>query len=119
MRKSLLLSGIAILLTGFSFSAIPTQAQDQAEWRFFVAGEVKKPGKFDLGKQLTLMQAIALAEGVTFKAEPKRTVILRYDQTTDKRVEIKIDLEAVAKGQAENIPLMSDDIIVVSNKRHK
>ena len=119
MRRSLLLSGIAILLTVFALSATVTPAQDQLEWRVFVAGEVKKPGKFDLGKQLTLWQAIALAEGVTFKAEPGRTVILRFDQANDKRVEIKVDLNAVVKGQAEDIPLMFDDIIVVPNKRQK
>ena len=119
MRRSLLLSGIVLLLAVLSLSATTTQAQDQDEWRFFVAGEVKKPGKFDRGKQLTLMQAIALAEGVTFKAEPERTIIFRYDQATDKRVEIKVDLKAVAKGQIEDIPLMFDDIVVVPNKRQK
>ena len=119
MRRSLLLSGIAVTLAVLTLSETAIPAHDQAEWRFFVAGEVKKPGKFDRGEQLTLMQAIALAEGVTFKAEPKRLIIFRYDQTTDKRVEIKVDLEAVAKGQIADIPLMFDDIIVVPNKRQK
>ena len=34
-------------------------------------------------------------------------------------VTIQTRFDAVAKGQAEDIPLMSDDIIVVSNKRQK
>ena len=62
------------------------------------------------------------ADGVPYKREyfasaPQHALIFRYDQTTDRRVEIKVDLEAVMKGQAEDIRLIFDDIILVPNQR--
>ena len=124
MRRSLLLSGIAILLAVLCLSETATQAQDRtatqaqdrAEWRFFVAGAVLRPGKFDLGKQVTLRQALALAEGLTNKAV-KRAVIIRQDQASDKLVEITVDLAAVMKGQAQDVPLLPDDVIIVPKQR--
>jgi polysaccharide export outer membrane protein len=83
---------------------------------FFVGGEVKQPGRIEYGKGLTVLPALALAGGVT-EAAQKQAVIFRQEQPDAKRVEIKVDLEAVMKGQAEDIPLLPDDIVLVPKQR--
>ena len=119
MKRSLLLSGSAILLAVLALAETAARTQDQSEWRFFVAGEVKRPGSFDRGKQLTLRQAIALAEGTTFKADPQNTIIVRQDPNSGELLQIKIDLKAVARGQAEDVLLLPDDVIIVPKQRPK
>ena len=119
MNRLSLLFGIAVLLAVLAFSATAAQAQDQTEWRFFVTGEVKHPGGFDLGKQVTLRQAIARAEGTTFKAAPQQAVIVRQDQSSGEFLRIKVDLKAVMRGQAEDVPLLPDDVIIVPKQKQK
>src|SRR5215470_6818750 len=59
---------------------------------FFVSGEVRAPGTFPLREGTTLRQAIAMAQGTTFKAATNRGVIFREDPATGKREEVKIDI---------------------------
>jgi polysaccharide export outer membrane protein len=83
---------------------------------FFVAGEVRRPGPFPLKEGTTLQQAIAMAEGTTFKAATGAAVIFR-DDARGKRSEIKVDVGAVMRGKNEDIPILANDIIVVPNSR--
>ncbi len=56
---------------------------------FFIMGEVKKPGQYNLDRGTTLLRAISLAGGLTEKASLRRTHVIR---TVDNRKkEIKID----------------------------
>ena len=90
---------------------------------FFVTGEVRKPGSFSQIEGTTLRQAIAMAEGTTFKAAPKRTVIFREDPRTGRHEEIHVDVADIMKGgkkgQKKDIPILANDIIVVPNSRIK
>ena len=56
----------------------------------YVVGEVKKPGGFALknNQNISLLQALALAEGLTHTAAISQARIIRTDQKTGKRVEI-------------------------------
>ena len=80
---------------------------------FFVFGEVKKPGDFQLEKDMTILEAISIAGGFTDKAAPGRTKIIR---TTDKGQQtIDVDMnEIIKRGRREKaVPLKENDVIVV------
>jgi polysaccharide export outer membrane protein len=86
---------------------------------FFVAGEVAKPGSFNLKFGTTLRQAISLAQGPNFKADMGHGVIFRDDVATGKKKEIKVDIAAVMKGKSEDVEILANDIIIVPNSRLK
>jgi polysaccharide biosynthesis/export protein len=86
---------------------------------FFVAGEVRAPGSFQLKEGTTLRQAISLAQGYTFRAALNRGVIFRDDPETGKRAEIRIDIGAVMDGKKPDVPILPNDVIIVPNSRMK
>jgi polysaccharide export outer membrane protein len=71
--------------------------------RFYVNGEVKKPGDFWYERGLTLHMAITMAGGFTEKAS-KTPKVLRKVNGQERTVELALDA-----------PILPDDIIVVSN----
>jgi polysaccharide export outer membrane protein len=85
---------------------------------FYVAGEVNAPGSFQLSDGMTLRQALALSQGTTSNAKGGDSSIMRTD-TTGKLVEIKVDINAVLKNKAEDVPLLANDLIIVPNSRGK
>jgi polysaccharide export outer membrane protein len=81
---------------------------------FYVLGEVRKPGAYQLDQATTAIQAVAMAGGFTDKAAPNRTKVIRTH--IDGRQEtIIVDLNDVIKrGRKErDVPLLANDVIVV------
>jgi polysaccharide export outer membrane protein len=81
---------------------------------FYVMGEVKKPGAYQLDQATTTIQAIAMAGGFTDKAAPNRTKVIRTHP--DGRQEtIVVDLNDVVKrGRTDkDLPLIANDVLVV------
>jgi polysaccharide export outer membrane protein len=81
---------------------------------FYVMGEVKRPGAYQLDPSTTAIQAIAMAGGFTDKAAPNRTKIIRTHP--DGRQEtIVVDLnEVVKRGRKEkDLSLIANDVLVV------
>ncbi len=81
---------------------------------FYVLGEVKKPGAYQLDQVTTAIQAVAMAGGFTDKAAPNRTKVIRTH--SDGRQEtIVVDLNDVIKrGRKEkDLPLLANDVLVV------
>jgi polysaccharide export outer membrane protein len=83
----------------------------------YVVGEVKKPGGFVLKshEQMSVLKAIALAEGLTSTSATGRTRIIRTNEDTGERAEIPIDLGKILDGKAPDRPLNSADIVFVPN----
>jgi len=80
---------------------------------FFVFGEVKKPGAYQLDKETNVLEGITIAGGFTDKAAPGRTRVIR---TTDKGQQtISVDMnDIIRRGQREKaIRLLENDVIVV------
>ena len=80
---------------------------------FFVFGEVKKPGAYQLDKETNVLEGITIAGGFTDKAAPGRTRVIR---TTDKGQQtIAVDMnDIIRRGQREKaIRLLENDVIVV------
>ena len=81
---------------------------------FYVLGEVRKPGAYQLDQATTAIQAIAMAGGFTERAAPNRTKVIRTH--IDGRQEtIIVDLnEVIKRGRKEkDLPLLANDVIVI------
>jgi polysaccharide biosynthesis/export protein len=83
----------------------------------YVVGEVKKPGGFVMKshEQMSVLKAIALAEGLTSTSATSRTRIIRTNEDTGERAEIPIDLGKILDGKVPDRPLNSADIVFVPN----
>jgi len=80
-----------------------------------VVGEVKKPGKFDMSleKDMTLMEAIAMAEGFTKDAYLRTIKVVRKENGKEKTIVVDAR-DITVKGQKDkDIVLQPDDVIVV------
>jgi polysaccharide export outer membrane protein len=80
----------------------------------FVVGEVVRPNEFVLrnGKNVTVMQAVALANGTTREAKKNNCSIIRYHRDGTKE-EIRVDLGKVLSGGAVDVTMMPNDILFV------
>lgn len=80
----------------------------------YLMGEVANPGKYQLKRNLTLLQTIALAGGFTQFASRNRIVILRRDngKSTDTKIKVRYD-DIVFGEKSENILLKPGDTIIV------
>jgi len=80
----------------------------------FVEGQVNHPGSFSLQPGMTAMQAIANAGGQTDEAELSNVVLIRRDACGQSQG-TTVDLASALKkpGSAEDVALMSHDVVVV------
>jgi polysaccharide biosynthesis/export protein len=87
----------------------------------YVIGDVKKPGGFVLksDQNMSVLKAIALAEGLNATAAKSRTKIIRTNEKTGQRVEFPIDLGKVLAGKTADTPLEPADIVFVPNSSGK
>src|SRR5260370_4529041 len=78
---------------------------------FFVFGEVRKPGAYQLEKETNVLEGITLAGGFTDKAAPGRVRVIR--STGGGQQVISVDMNDVIKrGQREKVlPLNQHDVI--------
>ena len=83
----------------------------------YVVGEVKKPGGFILktNENITVLQALALAEGLTRTSSKSQARIIRTDETTGTRNEIPINLDKALGGKMPDQQLRPNDIVFVPN----
>ena len=87
----------------------------------YVVGEVQKPGGYVLSERdsVTVLQAVALAGGLTSLASPKKAKILHQggDQLT--RTELPTNVSKILSGQAPDAELHADDILFVPSNLPK
>ncbi len=81
----------------------------------YVVGEVKKPGGFVLksNENISVLQAIALAEGLDRTAAKSKSRIIRTNVQTGERTEIPIDVGKVLSGKETDLMLQPKDIVFV------
>jgi polysaccharide export outer membrane protein len=87
----------------------------------YVVGEVRKSGGFTLEQKnsMSVIQALALAEGTTQTAAKNRALILRQIPGAPRRSEIEVNLDKVMAGKAGDVSLQPDDILFVPNSLAK
>jgi len=89
----------------------------------YVVGAVNKPGGFPLKEgqdNMTVLQALALAEDVKATASQKRAMIIRKNpMAKDGREEIAINLNKVLEGHEHDAQLQANDILFVPDSPGK
>jgi len=85
----------------------------------YVVGDVRLPGGFiiDRDKDLTVLQALALAQGTTPNADLNHSKVLHKTPTGVKQTPIL--LKRVLSGKAEDLKLQADDILFVPHNATK
>lgn len=94
-------------------SLIETEEDDPPA--VFVLGQVNQPGRVEMDKPLTLLQALAVAGGPAAFAATKR-IVLRRDVDGAEQV-FTFDYEAIEQGEGADIRLEEGDVIVVPERR--
>jgi polysaccharide export outer membrane protein len=87
----------------------------------YVVGAVKKPGGFVLKsrEQMSVLKAIALAEGLIATSAKGRARIIRTDESTGQKTEVPVNLDKILAGKAPDPPLNAADIVFVPNSAGK
>lgn len=81
----------ALLSDGYVVN--PKTAVEIVSYRpYFILGEVKTPGQYPFSNQLTVLNAIAAAEGFTPRAQRKSVFIRRAGETEEKAYPLTPDL---------------------------
>jgi polysaccharide export outer membrane protein len=86
----------------------------------YVLGEVKKPGGFIVTDRdnLSVLQALALAEGLGKTSSAANSKILRAVPGSS-RTEIPINVKKILNGKESDVALKPDDILFIPNSSAK
>ncbi len=87
----------------------------------YVVGEVRKPGGFPLrtNENISVLQALALAEGLTRTSAKDSVRIIRTDPETGQRSEVPVQLGQVLAGKAPDPIMRPRDVLFVPNSGGK
>jgi polysaccharide biosynthesis/export protein len=85
----------------------------------YVVGDVVRPGGYlmDHDEQLTIVQALALAQGANRTALLKHSMIIRKTETG--RTEIPVNVEKVLTMKSKDLALVDDDILFIPVSKAK
>lgn len=88
-------------------------SKDENTLRFFVFGEVKKPGAYPLEHETNVLEGITIAGGFTDKASPSRTRVIRVGPTGQQALEVDMN-DVIKRGRRDKaIRLQANDVVVV------
>ncbi len=81
----------------------------------YVIGAVKKAGGFTLGEreQMSVLQALSLAEGLGQAASASNARLLREDSPGKERREILVNLKPIMSGSSPDVQLRANDILFI------
>ncbi|SOB80554.1 polysaccharide export outer membrane protein [Sphingomonas guangdongensis] len=93
-------------------SSVSVSLERAANFTVTVDGEVRKPGVYQIpGARLSLVQAVALGEGVTEFAKLNEVLVIR--ESGGQRYVARFDLREIRAGRADDPQIQQSDIIVV------
>jgi polysaccharide export outer membrane protein len=81
--------------------------------KVYVVGKVNRPGVYVMGRALTIMQALALAGGMTTFADEGDILIIREERGRQRFIEFDYGRVASGKDLEKNITLKPGDTVVV------
>lgn len=81
--------------------------------RFYVVGQVGKPGEFPLTGRTTVLQALALAGGFRDFAKTDNVIIIRQDRAGQNVIPVNYKKLEEGKDVSQNVLLRPGDTIVV------
>ncbi len=82
-----------------------------------VDGAVMKPGIYNIVGSMSLLQAIAQAQGLNLVADPSGIIIFRTEN--GKKLAARFDLSQVRSGKISDPQLKAGDIVMVDESRSK
>jgi polysaccharide export outer membrane protein len=92
---------------------VTVTVRDPASKKFYILGEVVRTGEYPLVKNLSVLQAFALAGGFTEWASKREIILLRSEGGRDKL--FRVNYKNIVKGDdfSQNIKIQPDDTIIV------
>lgn len=78
--------------------------------RFFIGGEVNKPGVYNLQGRMGVMEAVTMANGSMDTARMSRAVIIRRNKDGQPMMRT-VDLTSFVQGSENDVPLQALDIV--------
>jgi polysaccharide biosynthesis/export protein len=89
--------------------------QQSKSRKFFVYGEVNKPGAYPLEENTTVLRAVSMAGGFTKYGSSSRVKVLKPQPNSAGYETLRVDVDKVMKGSSTEDPVLnSGDIVVVS-----
>lgn len=86
--------------------------EEYASQKVTLEGEVQKPGLYALNGRTTVLQAIAMAEGLTNLANTSRVQLFRPDGQ-GRISSYMLDIDAIRNGESHDPLVFGNDIVVV------
>ncbi|WP_459889826.1 polysaccharide biosynthesis/export family protein [Desulfothermus okinawensis] len=100
-------------LSNFITTPFVTVIVNEENNKFYMVGEVSKVGEYDLTKDLTILQAIAIAGGFTEWANKDNIILLRYKNGKELRYKISYKDIISGKHPEQNYFIQRNDTIIV------
>jgi polysaccharide export outer membrane protein len=87
----------------------------------YVVGAVHKSGGFPLSEkeEISVLQAVSLAEGLDSVAKTSGARILRQLSPGAQRTEVDVNVQKILDGRAQDVPLQANDILFIPNSLAK
>jgi len=92
---------------------VTVTVRNAASKRFYILGEVATTGEYPLTKNLTVLQAFAIAGGFTEWASKKEIILFRHEGGKEKVIQINYKDIIKDKDFSQNVKLKADDTIIV------
>jgi len=93
--------------------SVTVSIRNAASQRFYILGEVVRTGEYPLVKELTVLQAFALAGGFTQWASKKEIILFRRENGKEKVIQINYKDIIKDKDFSQNVTIKADDTIIV------
>lgn len=78
-----------------------------------IIGQVKNPGRYDLKDGMTVIDAIAVAGGLTDIAAGDGTKVIRTEKGTKQILRVPVTMIIKSGDESQDVPLKPDDTVVV------
>jgi polysaccharide export outer membrane protein len=95
--------------------SVTVTVRNAASQRFYILGEVANTGEYPLVKDLTVLQAFALAGGFTEWASKKEIILYRGVKGDNKGIVIQINYKKILRDKdfSQNVKIKANDTIIV------
>lgn len=93
--------------------SVTVTVRNAASQRFYILGEVAHTGEYPLVKDLTVLQAFAIAGGFTEWASKKEIILFRKEDGKEKVIQINYKDIIKDKDFSQNVVIKPDDTIIV------
>jgi polysaccharide export outer membrane protein len=81
--------------------------------KIYIIGEVSRPGTFQMGGEMTVLQALGEAGGFIEGANKGNVIIVRKEGSGERRFKFNYNEVVEGKNSAQNIKLLPGDTIIV------